>query len=66
MVFSGVGKSEDEIRAALETGILCFNIESDSELERSIALLEGSERAPISLRVIPTLTRAPTLTSPPV
>ena len=34
VVFSGVGKSEAEMRFALEHGILCFNVESSSELER--------------------------------
>ena len=33
-VFSGVGKTEAEMRFALECGILCFNVESESELSR--------------------------------
>src|SRR3546814_18525610 len=33
-VFSGVGKSEPEMRRALAAGIRCFNVESASELER--------------------------------
>ena len=33
IVFSGVGKSRDEITAALKAGILLFNVESESELE---------------------------------
>ena len=33
-VFSGVGKSDAEMRAALATDILCFNVESESELKR--------------------------------
>src|SRR5687768_9355933 len=33
-IFSGVGKSEAEIRQGIETGILCFNVESAAELER--------------------------------
>jgi diaminopimelate decarboxylase len=54
VVFSGVGKSEKEIRAALEAQILCFNIESDSELERLNRIAQGlGVRAPISLRVNP-------------
>jgi diaminopimelate decarboxylase len=54
VVFSGVGKSEDELRAALEAQILCFNIESDSELERLNRIARGLDvRAPISLRVNP-------------
>src|SRR5512142_518681 len=34
VVFSGVGKSEAEMRLALEAGILCFNVESAPELDR--------------------------------
>ncbi|MEN3352222.1 MAG: diaminopimelate decarboxylase, partial [Betaproteobacteria bacterium] len=34
IVFSGIGKAESDIRAALKARILCFNIESESELER--------------------------------
>ena len=33
-VFSGVGKSEAELRAALDAGVLCFNVESEAELDR--------------------------------
>ncbi|MEX0960598.1 MAG: diaminopimelate decarboxylase [Burkholderiales bacterium] len=53
-VFSGVGKSEREMRFALATGILCFNVESESELLRleRVARETGS-RAPVSLRVNP-------------
>jgi diaminopimelate decarboxylase len=54
VVFSGVGKSEAEIRDALAAGILCFNVESASELAR-IERVAGqiSARAPVSLRVNP-------------
>ena len=54
VVFSGVGKSADEIRFALEAGVRCFNVESASELRRlsSIAASCG-RRAPVSLRVNP-------------
>jgi diaminopimelate decarboxylase len=53
-VFSGVGKTEAEMRAALEAGILCFNVESEIELERlsSVAAAMG-RTAPVSLRVNP-------------
>ena len=53
-VFSGVGKTEGEMRAALTTGILCFNVESEGELERlnSVAS-ELRKTAPVSLRVNP-------------
>ncbi len=54
VVFSGVGKTEAEMRAALEAGILCFNVESDAELERLNAVAgEMGKTAPVSLRVNP-------------
>ena len=54
IVFSGVGKTREEMVFALKTGILCFNIESAPELER-LNEVAGSlgVRAPISLRVNP-------------
>jgi diaminopimelate decarboxylase len=54
VVFSGVGKRADEIRAALEAGIKCINVESEAELHliSRIAVDSGIE-APISLRVNP-------------
>ncbi len=54
IVFSGVGKTAAEMELALTTGILCFNVESASELERlnDVAAKLGT-RAPISLRVNP-------------
>ncbi|MDP2869037.1 diaminopimelate decarboxylase [Methyloversatilis sp.] len=54
VVFSGVGKTRDEMRAALEHGIYCFNVESEPELHR-LAEVAGdlSKRAPIALRVNP-------------
>lgn len=53
-VFSGVGKTEDEIRVALEMGIYCFNVESEYELDLIdvTARLMG-KRASIALRVNP-------------
>ncbi len=54
VVFSGVGKTADEMRQALEAGILCFNVESESELERLNRVAgEAGKRAPVSLRVNP-------------
>ncbi len=54
IVFSGVGKRVDEIHRALQVGIHCFNVESESEL---LCLDEQAGtlgvRAPISLRVNP-------------
>ncbi|MBL0206478.1 MAG: diaminopimelate decarboxylase [Propionivibrio sp.] len=54
IVFSGVGKSVAEMVFALDTGILCFNVESVPELERlnEVATRLG-KRAPVSLRVNP-------------
>lgn len=54
IVFSGVGKTADEIRMALNAGIHCFNVESETELEliNSIAGELGIQ-APMSLRVNP-------------
>jgi len=54
IVFSGVGKSRAEMRAALEAGIHCFNVESASELDQ-LNEVAGSigRRAPVSLRVNP-------------
>jgi diaminopimelate decarboxylase len=53
-VFSGVGKSAAEIRAALRAKVRCFNVESQAELERinQIAAELGC-KAPVSLRVNP-------------
>ncbi|MFN0162846.1 MAG: diaminopimelate decarboxylase, partial [Burkholderiales bacterium] len=53
-IFSGVGKTAQEIGFALAQGIRCFNVESASELERidSVARAAGKV-APISLRVNP-------------
>lgn len=54
VIFSGVGKREDEIRRALEVGIRCFNLESEPELERLDRVArEAGVVAPISLRVNP-------------
>jgi diaminopimelate decarboxylase len=54
VVFSGVGKTAAEIRRALEAGILCFNVESASELRRIDRIAgEVGRRAPVSLRVNP-------------
>jgi diaminopimelate decarboxylase len=54
VVFSGVGKTEAEMRAALEAGVLAFNVESEPELRLldQVAAAMGV-RAPISLRVNP-------------
>ncbi|PWQ94597.1 diaminopimelate decarboxylase [Leucothrix arctica] len=54
VVFSGVGKREDEMRRALEVGIRCFNIESEGELDRlNNVAREMGKAAAISIRVNP-------------
>ena len=54
IVFSGVGKREDEIIAALKLGIRCFNIEVPAELDRINQLAgELDVIAPVSFRVNP-------------
>jgi diaminopimelate decarboxylase len=54
IMFSGVGKTAREMDFALSAGILCFNVESEPELEllsqRAVAL---GKRAPVSLRINP-------------
>src|ERR1700752_4399380 len=54
IVFSGVGKTEAELRAALSADILCINIESEPELELLSRLASETGRiARISVRVNP-------------
>ena len=54
VVFSGVGKTAEEMRYALELGIRCFNVESLAELERLNEVAgDAGVRAPVSLRVNP-------------
>lgn len=54
VVFSGVGKTAEEMRQALMAGILCFNVESESELARLEAVAAQCGRtAAVSLRVNP-------------
>lgn len=54
IVFSGLGKTEADIRKALEVGIACFNVESYAELDRiQKVAAELGKQAPISLRVNP-------------
>jgi diaminopimelate decarboxylase len=54
VVFSGVGKTRAEMRAALRVGVKCFNVESTAELQVLDAVARGEgRRAPVSLRVNP-------------
>jgi diaminopimelate decarboxylase len=54
IIFSGLGKTAQEIKQGLDAGIHCFNVESAAELVRinAIAVARG-QRASISLRVNP-------------
>ena len=54
IVFSGVGKTREDMRRALQIGVHCFNVESTDELERlQLIAAELNVRAPVSLRVNP-------------
>ena len=54
VVFSGVGKTEAEMRLALAADILCFNVESEAELMRLNEVAGHLKKvAPVSLRVNP-------------
>jgi len=54
IVFSGVGKSADEMRAALLANILCFNVESEAELILLNKIAKEMDKiAPVSMRVNP-------------
>src|SRR4051812_30066843 len=54
ILFSGVGKTEEELRAALAADILCLNVESEPELELLSRLaVEAGKTARISVRVNP-------------
>ncbi len=54
MVFSGVGKTDEELRAALQARVGCINLESLSELRRLNQLAQGLGcKAPVSIRINP-------------
>ncbi|ROT94616.1 diaminopimelate decarboxylase [Marinobacter sp. R17] len=54
VVFSGVGKQPSEMRRALDVGVRCFNVESETELDRlNDVARELGKQAPVSLRVNP-------------
>src|ERR1700732_2140685 len=53
IVFAGVGKTDEELRYGLETGVRLFNVESEAELH-ALALVAGrigKGPAPVALRV---------------
>lgn len=54
IIFAGVGKTQEEMAAALKAGVLEFNVESEAEAER-LNLVAGQRRtvAPVALRVNP-------------
>lgn len=53
-VYSGIGKTEAEIAAALEHGVYCLNVESEAELDRVDAVARRlGRRAPVAFRVNP-------------
>lgn len=54
IMFSGVGKTKEEMNAALEAGIFCFNVESVPELHQLSACASAmGKTAPVSLRINP-------------
>ena len=54
VVFSGVGKTREDMRLALQHGVRCFNVESLGELDQLDAVARAmGKRAPVSLRVNP-------------
>ncbi|MEO0543507.1 MAG: diaminopimelate decarboxylase [Pseudomonadota bacterium] len=54
IMFSGVGKTADEIDYALSVGIHCFNVESEPELEMlSVRAVAAGVEAPVSVRINP-------------
>ena len=54
IMFSGVGKTGDELALAVEHGILCVNVESEAELELLSAIASGkNRRVDVSIRVNP-------------
>jgi len=54
IVFSGVGKTEEELRSAIRAGILMINIESEGELQAVSRLAQALKKAvPVSIRVNP-------------
>lgn len=54
VVFAGVGKTDDEIKFALESNILMFDVESEAELDAISQVAAGMKRsAPVALRLNP-------------
>jgi diaminopimelate decarboxylase len=54
IIYSGVGKTDEELRYGLDSGILMFNVESEQELERLQQIaVEQELTAPVSFRINP-------------
>ncbi len=54
IIYSGVGKTEEELRYALDSSILLFNVESGQELDRLAEVARSMDKpAPVSFRVNP-------------
>ncbi len=54
VVFSGVGKTASEMAAALDFGIACFNVESESELDLlEMTAAKRQRKAPVAIRINP-------------
>lgn len=54
IVFSGVGKSQDDIEEAIRIGIFCFNVESEPELDRIAEIAaKANKTVDVMLRVNP-------------
>lgn len=57
IVFSGVGKTREELAAALDAGVALINVESAEELELlGVAAAERRQRAPVAIRINPEVT----------
>ena len=56
IIYSGVGKSEDDIKRSIEVGIYCINVESFSELERINKISSKLKKiAPVAIRINPNI-----------
>jgi diaminopimelate decarboxylase len=68
IVFSGVGKTREEIRTALQAGVGCFNVESEAELTvlNDVAPFNAASARRSASASIPTLTQKPIPIFPPV
>jgi len=57
IIFGGVGKTDDELREAIQANLLLINVESEAELRRiDVLALEAGKVAPVGIRVNPELT----------